>query len=68
VDLAGQIVERAIARGEIPAGADPRLVVEAMIGAMYFRLLLSGEPLDSRFVEGLADLLAACAMGRGAGD
>jgi AcrR family transcriptional regulator len=58
VDLASQIVERAISRGEIPAHADPRLVVEAMIGAMYFRLLLSGEPLDSQFVEGLADLLA----------
>jgi hypothetical protein len=30
--LDGEIVERAIARGELPAGTDPRLVIEAVLG------------------------------------
>jgi hypothetical protein len=34
LELASQMVERAVARGEIPAQA-PRLVVEAMIAPIY---------------------------------
>lgn len=61
LDLAGQIVERAITRKEIPPGADPRLVVEAIIAPIYFRVLLSGGKLDRRFLERLADLAATAA-------
>jgi AcrR family transcriptional regulator len=64
LELASQIVERAIARKEIPPGADPQLVAEATIAPIYFRLLLSGAKLDRRFLERLADFAAA---GAGAG-
>lgn len=57
--LASEIVERAIARGEIPPQDDPELVVEAISAAIYFRLLVRGENLDSKFVESLAELIAA---------
>jgi hypothetical protein len=34
-------------------------VVEAMLAPIYFRLLMTGEPLDDEFVERLAGLVAA---------
>ena len=48
-------LERARARGEIRADADVELAVDALHGAVFYRLLLSGEPLDDAFVERLAD-------------
>jgi AcrR family transcriptional regulator len=58
LELAAEMVERAVARGEIPPPADPALVVEAMVAPIYFRLLMSGEELDGAFVERLAGLVA----------
>jgi AcrR family transcriptional regulator len=57
--LAGAMVERAIERGEVPPETDPRVVVEAMVAAIYFRLLLSREKLDRRFLRGIAELAAS---------
>jgi AcrR family transcriptional regulator len=48
-------LERARARGEIRADADVELAVDALHGAVFYRLLLSGDPLDDAFVERLAD-------------
>jgi hypothetical protein len=45
LELAGQIVERAISRGEVPPETDAGLVVETVIAPIYFRLLMSGEKL-----------------------
>lgn len=39
-----QIVQRAIARGELPADADPDLVIEALLGPLYVRLLTPERP------------------------
>ena len=47
-------LERARARGEIRADADLELAVDTLHGAVFYRLLLSGEPLDDAFVERLA--------------
>ncbi len=58
LDLGGQIVDRAIARGELPPGVDPRVVLEAVVAPLYFRLLLTREPLDERFLERLATFVA----------
>lgn len=43
------------ARGEIRTDADLDLAVDALHGAVFYRLLLSGEPLDAEFTEQLAD-------------
>ena len=47
-------LERGRARGEIRADADLELAVDALHGAVFYRLLLSGEPLDDAFAERLA--------------
>lgn len=52
------IVDRAIARGELPAGTDPVEVVRVAIAPLYYRLFVSGEPID----ETVADRAAAAAL------
>src|ERR1700757_2562979 len=46
LDHCSVIVERAVARGELPAGTDHRLVFELLIGPIHARMLLSPDPLD----------------------
>jgi AcrR family transcriptional regulator len=48
-------LQRGRARGEIRQDADLELAVDALHGAVFYRLLLSGEPLDDAFVDRLAD-------------
>ena len=52
-------LERGRERGEIRADADLELAVDELHGAVFYRLLLSGEPLDEAFVERLADQVLA---------
>jgi AcrR family transcriptional regulator len=42
-------------RGELRVDADLELAVDALHGAVFYRLLLSGEPLDAGFTEQVAD-------------
>ena len=56
--LDGEIVERAIARGEVPADTDPRTVIEAVLGPIYFRLLVTAEPPDPAFIERVVAMVA----------
>lgn len=53
--LDAQIVERAIERGDVPADTDPQRVVESVLGPVHLRLLLTGEPVDRAFLEGVVD-------------
>ena len=48
-------LERGRARGEIRVDADLELAVDALHGAVFYRLLLSGEMLDDDFASRLAD-------------
>jgi AcrR family transcriptional regulator len=57
VALTAPIVERAIGRGELPADTDPRLVIEALVGPIWFRLLLTGEPIENAFLSALVTLV-----------
>lgn len=50
---AGQMFERAAARGELADDIDPQLGVEAVAGPLYMRLLVTGEPLDPEFLSGV---------------
>ncbi|MGH3109474.1 MAG: TetR/AcrR family transcriptional regulator [Gaiellaceae bacterium] len=52
-------LERGRERGDIRAGADLELAVDELHGAVFYRLLLSGEPLDEAFVVRLADQVLA---------
>ena len=48
-------LERGRARGEIRADADLEVAVDALHGAVFYRLLLSGEPLDEAFARSVAE-------------
>ena len=52
------VFDRAIGRGEWHAGADPRLALEILVGPLYFRVLISREPIDGEFLAHLVDRLA----------
>ena len=47
------LVERGIAREELRAGLDPEMVTDLLLGPIYYRLFLSGSPLDEPFAKRL---------------
>jgi len=57
--LTAPIVKRAIDRGDVPPGTEPNLVIESLIGPLWIRLLMTGEPIDSGFSDRLATAVAA---------
>ncbi|NEA50827.1 TetR family transcriptional regulator [Streptomyces sp. SID10815] len=56
LDRAAAMVQRGVERGELAAGADPGLLVEAVSGPLFTRVLLSGAPVGPAYVERLVDL------------
>ncbi|MEV7187084.1 TetR/AcrR family transcriptional regulator [Kitasatospora sp. NPDC093102] len=58
---AAEVVERAAARGELPAGTDSAEVVRAAVAPLYYRLFVSDDPLDARTAERAADAAALAA-------
>ncbi len=56
-DLVAEVVRRGIARGELPADTSPDLIVEALIGPLYLRALVTWQELDTAFVESVVELL-----------
>ena len=55
------IVERAVARGEIPAGSDPELIMDLLYGPLYHRYLNGHLPLNDAFAKGVARMVAVAA-------
>lgn len=53
------VVERAVARGEVPTGVDATLAIEALIGPLWVRSLLTGGPIDHAVADAVADLVAS---------
>ena len=55
-----RVLDAGAARGEIPPGADTELAVHMLVGPLFYRRLLSHEPIPERFVQRLVDgVLAA---------
>ena len=54
---AGRIFERAEDRGELAGVIDPVTAVELILGPLYMRAIITGEPLDEAFVERLVRLV-----------
>ncbi|WFR97843.1 TetR/AcrR family transcriptional regulator C-terminal ligand-binding domain-containing protein [Rhizobium tumorigenes] len=52
----GQLLARGIAHGEFRADLDVSLMLDAMVGAIYWRLLLC-QPLSSQWADALCELL-----------
>jgi AcrR family transcriptional regulator len=55
--LDASIVERAIERGEIDVATEPTQVIEAVLGPIHLRLLLTGRPIDDTFLERTVDIV-----------
>lgn len=59
--LAGQMVERAMARGELPADTDPEQVMSALGAPFYYRILIARRPVDPALAESAATAVWAAA-------
>jgi len=57
--LREQLVERAIARGELPQDTDARFLADLMSAPVLARLLMDQEPVDVHFIERVIDLVLA---------
>jgi AcrR family transcriptional regulator len=58
------IVDRAVARGELPAGTDPAALMHAMAAPLYYELLVTQVPVTERDADrGAAAALAAAQAG-----
>jgi AcrR family transcriptional regulator len=64
-ELASAMIQRAVARGEIPSAVDSRLALEALIAPLNFRALLTDEPPDDDLPANLADLVLDGIRGNG---
>ena len=54
-----RLVERGVARGDLRPDADPELAHELLFGPVYYRLLLSGAPLDHALAGRVVDAVMA---------
>jgi AcrR family transcriptional regulator len=54
---AAVLVERAVQRGQLPSTTDPMEVIRTLAAPFYYRMLVTGEPIDT----GVADRAAATA-------
>ena len=54
-EVFGAAVARAVARGELPAGADHTLLAEISSAMLLSRQLVTGQPLDAAFAQELVD-------------
>jgi AcrR family transcriptional regulator len=52
--LAQVVIERAVARGELPEGTDARAAIEFLGAPFFLRRLVIGEPIDERFARRVA--------------
>jgi AcrR family transcriptional regulator len=62
-EVLGTVIDRAITRGDIPAGADAALLAEISSAVLLSRLLVTGKPLDDAFVRHLVDAVLLPALG-----
>jgi AcrR family transcriptional regulator len=51
------MLDRAVGRGEIPAGTDYEVVLDVLFGAAYHRLLHGHQPLTGAFARQVVDLV-----------
>lgn len=58
---AAVVIERAVGRGELPAGTDPGAVLRALIAPIYFRLTVTAEPVDPAAADQAAQIALAAA-------
>ncbi|MDG4765194.1 TetR/AcrR family transcriptional regulator [Solwaraspora sp. WMMD406] len=58
-DIGTLVASRAVRRGELADDTDPDLLVDLMVGPLYWRLAVARTPLPARYVSQVADAVAA---------
>ncbi|WP_433194361.1 TetR/AcrR family transcriptional regulator [Nocardia sp. CA-107356] len=56
-DLARVIIDRGVARGELPETTDAAMALESLIAPVHFRALLTRQPVDEAFFARVVDQL-----------
>ena len=51
------VLERAIDRGDLRADLDIELALDVLGGPLFYRLLVTGGPIDTQLADGVVDLL-----------
>jgi AcrR family transcriptional regulator len=52
-----EVLERAVRRGDLRADLDFELALDVLGGPLFYRLLITGGPIDTQLAEGVADLI-----------
>jgi AcrR family transcriptional regulator len=48
-------LDRAIERGQLPPDIDVPAAVDLLVGPVYHRILITGDPVDDAFIDGIID-------------
>lgn len=54
-----QVLKRGVERGDLAAGLDVELALDVLGGPLFYRLLITGGPIDERLADGVVDLTLA---------
>ena len=54
-----KLVGQAVARGELPPGADPEMAVDLILGPLYWRLAVARTPIDEDYLDQLTAAVTA---------
>jgi AcrR family transcriptional regulator len=54
-----KLVGQAVARGELPPGADPEMAVDLILGPLYWRLAVARTPIDENYLDQLTAAVTA---------
>lgn len=60
------VITRAIKRGELPKGSDPKTILDVLFSVVQHYVLFTGEPCDDRRIAQVIDLVLAGAENGGA--
>jgi AcrR family transcriptional regulator len=52
-----EVLERGVARGDLRTDLDFELALDVLGGALFYRLLITGGPLDEQLAEGVTELI-----------
>jgi AcrR family transcriptional regulator len=56
-DAPREVLTRGIERGDLQPDLDVELALDVLGGPLFYRLLITGGPIDERLAEGVADLV-----------